>query len=103
MANGYYGLIDLLLCAWCFAAFSSVNRGQSYRAGYRDGAYFGENANSDERELPVIVEAETATLEALAERCEAAGATLRVHSAVEATLAGSSEELGLDEWRGRPR
>ena len=56
----------------------------------------------DERDLPVIVEAEAATLSALSERCASLGATLRVHQAVEATLAGSWEDLGLDEWIARP-
>lgn len=56
----------------------------------------------DERDLPVIVEAEAATLGALSERCSSVGATLRVHREAEATLAGSWEELGLDEWRNRP-
>ena len=55
MARGYLGLIDLLLCVWCFSAVTSANRGRGYRAGYNDGARFGENADEGGGELPAII------------------------------------------------
>ena len=53
--------------------------------------------NPEERQIPVIVEAEAATLASLLELSSASGAVLRVHSAVGCTLAGSRERLGLAE------
>ena len=53
--------------------------------------------NPEERQIPVIVEAELATLTSLRELADESGAALRVHSSVERTLAGSKEALGLVE------
>ena len=58
--------------------------------------------NPDERNLPSIVEAEQATLDALRELCADSGATLRMHAEVELSLAGSLRRLGLTPNDGSP-
>lgn len=58
--------------------------------------------NPEAREVPAIVDAEAATLQALSALALEAGAKLRVLAAVEPSLAGTQEQLGLapseDGW-----
>uniref|UniRef100_A0A7S0LVA6 Nitroreductase domain-containing protein n=1 Tax=Coccolithus braarudii TaxID=221442 RepID=A0A7S0LVA6_9EUKA len=57
--------------------------------------------NPDVCKVPMIAEAEEATLAELQRLCEDAGARLRVLSAVEASLAANEERLGLTAQGGR--
>lgn len=55
MTQAYFGILDLLLCAWCFAAASSVDSNRAYRDGYYDGVTLGAERKGDDQQLPALV------------------------------------------------